>query len=357
MKKSILYLFAAMFSACVITSCGDDDPVPNPTPTPDPGPGIDTTWTEDNWEAEYKNDKLTLTLGETALPLDNKSVVVNATETETERTAVVTLNNVLPEDPALEIDVELQLVDSENFNYAFTGQAEAGTSTVEINGTIEGDALSLVINRTLSGALVGNWDLARTALGLPDVYVEIKTGVELVDNLISTAVGPVIGQKLAEKVEAIHVNLPESGIFNVSWRKTGATEDEGIPAAIASMFAIPYTFDDNTFTVAIDKSYVTLLTGMVGDKLTELGLSTEELLALLTDMGGYYGVTLNTTTEGDKVTFYADKKIAQPLLNILLPMITEGSVSEEIQGVIETLIPLLPAAETVNVGLAFQKAE
>lgn len=173
----------------------------------------------------------------------------------------------------------------------------------------------------------------------------------MADQMLSALI-PLLGQKLAEKVEAVKVNLPENGIFNVAWRKTGESSDQDL-SAIASMVVLPYTIQDDKFVLALDKNYMTLLSSLLESKLAEIGLSMEQLTPMLTDLGGYYGVALNTKEENDTMTFYADKSLTSTLLPIIIPLF--GLDLDE--DTLNNILPLLPSAETLDFGLTFQSAE
>ena len=118
------------------------------------------------------------------------------------------------------------------------------------------------------------------------------------------------------KVSAVNVNLPEDGIFDVSWRPIGASEDKGI-GEITKMASIQYCVVDGKFMVAVDKNYVTVLTTLLqqaaGDKLEAAGISIDEIMKLLVDLGGYYGLPLNMKVDGSEATFYADKDLIVPV--------------------------------------------
>lgn len=337
MKKSILYLLAILFTTCCITSCGDDEKTDDPvTPT-------EETWKE--LSKTYENDNLSLTMGETALTAAGKNIKFDA-QSATE--AKVTLNNVLPEAASLEINTTMQ---EANGIYTFTGEADANENCkVSLNGTIDNGTLSIVFNRTLSGNLVGNWDLVYNN-NIASIYANISTGSAMADQMLSALI-PLLGQKLAEKVEAVKVNLPENGIFNVAWRKTGESSDQNL-SAIASMVVLPYTIQDDKFVLALDKNYMTLLSSLLESKLAEIGLSMEQLTPMLTDLGGYYGVALNTKEENDTMTFYADKSLTSTLLPIIIPLF--GLDLDE--DTLNNILPLLPSAETLDFGLTFQSAE
>lgn len=342
MKKSILYLLAILFTTCCITSCGDDEKTDDPTT-----PTEEETWKE--LSKTYENDNLKLTMGETALTATGKTVVFDA---QSATAAKVTLNNILPDAASLEVTTTMQ---EANGVYTFTGEADANENCkVSLNGTIENGVVSIVFNRTLSGSLVGNWNLAYNN-NVAGIYMNIATGNAQIDQLINSMAAPVLGQLLAQKVEAVKVNLPENGMFNVSWRKTGASEDESL-SAVASMVVLPYTIVDGKFVLALDKNYMSLLTSLLESKLTEMGLSMEQLTAMLTDLGGYYGVALNTKEENGTMTFYADKNLISPLLTVITPILS-NSIPENLKPIIEQILPALSTAETMDLGLTFQKAE
>lgn len=338
MKKSILYLLAILFTTCCITSCGDDENTDNPTnPT-------EETWKE--LSKTYENDNLELKMNDFVLDPENKSVSFDA---QSATTSKITLNNVLPETTSIEITTTMQ---EANGIYSFTGEADVNENCkVSINGKIESGKLSIVFKRTLSGELVGDWNLVfnNNSAG---IYSNIVTGVEQMDQMINFFI-PMLGSALAEEVEAVKVSLPESGVFNVAWRKTGASEDQSL-SAVAPMVVMPYLILDGKFILALDKKYMTLLSSVLEGKLAEMGLSMDDLTSLLVDLGGYYGVALNTTEVDGNTAFYADKSLIVPLLNILAPVLS--NISDDYQQ-IEQFLPLLANATSVDLGLTFQKAE
>lgn len=339
MKKSILYLLAILFTTCCVTSCGDDDE--NKTTN-----GGEETWKE--LSKTYENDNLKLTMGKDKLTVSGKNVKFDA-QSATE--GKITLTNVLPETASLEITTTMQEADGV---YSFTGEAEANSNCkVAVNGTIKDGVLSVVFNRTLSGSLVGDWNLVY-ANGIAGIYANFVTGSAL-DQLINAGIPALLGLKLAGKVEAVKVNLPENGIFNVAWRKTGEASDQDL-SAVAAMVVLPYTILDGKFVLALDKNYMDLLSTLLGSKLAELGLSMDQMTAMLTDLGGYYGVALNVLEANNTTTFYADKSMTSVLLPILIPIFAP-SMSETEQALIDQILPLLPTAEQADLGLTFQKAE
>ena len=110
------------------------------------------------------------------------------------------------------------------------------------------------------------------------------------------------------------------------------------------MASIQYCVVDGKFMVAVDKNYVTVLTTLLqqaaGDKLEAAGISIDEIMKLLVDLGGYYGLPLNMKVDGSEATFYADKDLIVPVLTmiapILKPMVPETSTANGRYGIATT---------------------
>lgn len=83
---------------------------------------------------------------------------------------------------------------------------------------------SVVYTRKLTSSIVGNWSLKA---GVEAIYANIVTGNSTIDDLVRM-IKPAISNLIWGKVSAVNVNLPEDGIFDVSWRPMGASEDKGI---------------------------------------------------------------------------------------------------------------------------------
>ena len=106
--------------------------------------------------------------------------------------------------------------------------------------------------------------------------------------------------------------------------KGGVAEDKGI-GEITKMASIQYCVVDGKFMVTVDKNYVTVLTTLLqqaaGDKLEAAGISIDEIMKLLVDLGGYYGLPLNMKVDGSEATFYADKDLIVPVLTMIAPIL------------------------------------
>lgn len=300
MRKSLLYVFAVICTMGFFTACGDDD----------------DSSSSGNWQdlsKTYEGKSVNLVMGEVTVPVDGKSVVIAASSAEK---ASVTLNNIIPENKSVAIDAALKEADG---TYTFTGE-----STV-------GDCVEAI-------------------------YANIVTGNSTIDDLVRM-IKPAISNLIWGKVSAVNVNLPEDGIFDVSWRPIGASEDKGI-GEITKMASIQYCVVDGKFMVAVDKNYVTVLTTLLqqaaGDKLEAAGISIDEIMKLLVDLGGYYGLPLNMKVDGSEATFYADKDLIVPVLTMIAPIL-KPMVPENYQQMVDMVLQLLPNAKTLEFGLNFTK--
>ncbi len=110
--------------------------------------------------------------------------------------------------------------------------------------------------------------------------------------------------------------------------------------------------------VAVDKNYVTVLTTLLqqaaGDKLEAAGISIDEIMKLLVDLGGYYALPLNMKEDGSEATFYADKDLIVPVLTLIAPIL-KPMVPENYQQMVDMVLQLLPNAKTLEFGLSFTK--
>lgn len=334
MRKSLLYVFAVICTMGFFTACGDDD----------------DSSSSGNWQdlsKTYEGKSVNLVMGEVTVPVDGKSVVIAASSAEK---ASVTLNNIIPENKSVAIDAALKEADG---TYTFTGESTVGDCVVSVNGTVKGGVASVVYTRKLTSSIVGNWSLK---VGVEAIYANIVTGNSTIDDLVRM-IKPAISNLIWGKVSAVNVNLPEDGIFDVSWRPIGASEDKGL-GEITKMASIQYCVVDGKFMVAVDKNYVTVLTTLLqqaaGDKLEAAGISIDEIMKLLVDLGGYYGLPLNMKVDGSEATFYADKDLIVPVLTMIAPIL-KPMVPENYQQMVDMVLQLLPNAKTLEFGLNFTK--
>ena len=88
--------------------------------------------------------------------------------------------------------------------------------------------------------------------------------------------------------------------------------------------------------------------------MAELGIDFQQILALFTDLGGYYGLALNMEVTDNQVLFTADKSLLLPVINALYPLISQ-KVPEAYQPLANQLMQMLPNAQALNLGLRFVK--
>lgn len=331
MRKSLLYVFAVICTMGFFTACGDDD----------------DSSSSGNWQdlsKTYEGKSVNLVMGEVTIPVDGKSVVIAASSAEK---ASVTLNNIIPENKSVAIDAALKEADG---TYTFTGESTVGDCVVSVNGTVKGGVASVVYTRKLTSSIVGNWSLKA---GVEAIYANIVTGNSTIDGFVPM-IKPAISNLIWGKVSAVNVNLPEDGIFDVSWRPVRASEDQGI-GEITKVASIQYCVVDGKFMLAIDKNYVTFVTTLLGDKLKEYGVSVEDLMALLVDLGGYYGLPLSMNQNGNEVAFYADKDLIVSVATLAAPILQQVITDQNIKAILEMALQLLPNAQTLEFGLNFTK--
>ena len=331
MSKKFLSFMAAVCLMGAFTACDDEDNANDLN-------ALSRT---------YEGKSIELKMGEVALPNSGKSVVLNATAADK---AQLTLNNILPENSSLTLDASLA---STGDTYTFNGEGTTTDGTVTVNGTVKGGLLSLSFQRKVTHPVASTWQLAP---GAAAVTAEIATGMPQIDAM-APMVGPLLGNLIAQKVSTVTLTLAESGIFGVAWQKIDATEPVSINQ-YTEMFSIQYCVKEGAYYLCIDKNYVEVLgqvlTQFAGDKMAELGIDFQQILALFTDLGGYYGLALNMDVTDNQVLFTADKSLLLPVINALYPLISQ-KVPEAYQPLVNQLMQMLPNAQALNLGLRFVK--
>lgn len=338
MRKKWMYLFALVCLVGFFTACKDDDDKSG----------------KEGWESlsgTYEGaQKLAVKLNEMTLPVGYKSVAVTTSSAEK---ASIVLNNLLPETPQLTLDVTLKETSGV---YSFSGESAVADGSVTVEGSFQGEMLSVKMVRNVTSPAAGTWKLKYTTAGgskSAAVYANIVTGNPTIDGAIKLML-PRLGTLIAEKVESVTPVLGTDGIFSVTWRKVGASEDSGLPENIATAISFQYCVIDGQLLLAIDKNYIELASVFLGDKLAEYGLKVEDLTKLLLDLGGYYAVPLEMKTEGNETTFYATKALIVPVMQVAAPILTP-MLPENIQQLVPTLLNLLPGAQALDFGLVFTK--
>lgn len=333
-----MYLLALMCLAVFFTACKDDD---------------DKTGKEgwENLSGTYEGaQKLSLKLNEITLPVGNKSVTLTASSAEK---ASVVLTNIVPETPALTFDVALQETGG---TYTFAGEAAVADGTVTASGSLQGELLTVSLSRKIASPATGTWALKYNTTGTARsaaVYARIVTGDATIDGMIQYLL-PSLGGLIAGKVESVTPVLSNDGIFSVTWRKVGASEDSGLPENIAAAISFQYCVLDGKVLLAIDKNYVELAAAFLGDTLAKYGLTMEDLTKLMVDLGGYYALPIDLKTEGEEATFYVTKSLIVPVAEVAAPIVTP-LLPANIQQILPSLLNLLPNAETLDFGLVFTK--
>lgn len=338
MRKKGMYLLALMCLAVFFTACKDDD---------------DKTGKEgwENLSGTYEGaQKLSLKLNEITLPVGNKSVTLTASSAEK---ASVVLTNIVPETQALTLDVALQETGG---TYTFAGEAAVADGTVTASGSLQGELLTVSLSRKIASPATGTWALKYNTTGTARsaaVYARIVTGDATIDGMIQYLL-PSLGGLIAGKVESVTPVLSNDGIFSVTWRKAGASEDSGLPENIAAAISFQYCVLDGKVLLAIDKNYVELAAAFLGDTLAKYGLTMEDLTKLMVDLGGYYALPIDLKTEGEEATFYVTKSLIVPVAEVAAPIVTP-LLPANIQQILPSLLNLLPNAETLDFGLVFTK--
>lgn len=342
MKKNLLYLFSLVCCLSLFVACGSDD---------------DDTTPEDPWKdltETYKDKTLIVTLeGKDFTTIGE--VYVDATSAEA---ATLKLNNLLPEDKSITIDGKLTHT---NNLYSLSGETKIQDCTVTLKGAFDKNGtLTLDITRTLSSEITG--DLSLVVLTLPTTtgmlsYVPVHwkavTGDEQTDAMLSQF-GQTLGGLIASKVKSVDVSLATNGKFDVKWTKVGEEKPETNIIAEFIMQMVSYTVMDNKLYLVLEKSSITtisessFITGLLPE-----GLDIKAIVALMEDMGGYYGLPLDYQKQEDgSILFKMSKDQLLPIVNVITPLFA-SSIPEEMKPMFDALLQALPNTKELEIGLPF----
>lgn len=382
MKKNVLYvlMMACMFS--FFTACGDDDK------DDDGNKPEETTWKDAIGTYKDSGDKV-LTI-EGAKPATDKTFVLVAGSGEN---AKITLNNMVPEAAAVEIDNVT--MNKANNDYSFSGETKVGSTTIGVTGTMKGlpatkaeqtvVTIDIKVTRTIDAAIAGTWKLGMGGSDeAPIADFRIDTDMQLPDPIGSLfsmdAISGLVGGLIGQKVSTVNLKLSNDGLFDVSWVQQGATEEinyvtaikelmagnPNIPAAVAPIVeeflkTVGYFTKDDKFYLTFNKGIIDIALPMMADILPE-GLTPEAIISLFEVSGNYYYLLpLNMTKDDNGTFFYMGKNEIIPILAIAMPLL--GGLTEKIPAellpLIEPLLEQLPsmiaASSKFNIGLGFVK--
>jgi len=188
--------------------------------------------------------------------------------------------------------------------------------------------------------IVEKWHIKES--GLLSVYAKGLFNVDL--SSLFTSVMGMFNPMITEAVEDVVLDFNQNGLLEISWTDLEGNNSNlyqalagAIPggfineAAIRSLLSIEYitNVEDGTVTIAIDKKLMELFSnpligGMLGD------FNIDEILELLDDMGGYYGLALGYTIAGSDIQFRVEKELVNQLIPLVSGFIEDESISSGI---------------------------
>lgn len=244
----------------------------------------------------------------------------------------IPFNNIVPESESFEV-TGVELEEDENNKFSFVAVERFSGSEVTVIGNFsmtknDEPQLNIEIDRYMESDIVEKWHIKES--GLLSVYAKGLFNVDL--SSLFTSVMGMFNPMITEAVEDVVLDFNQNGLLEISWTDLEGNNSNlyqalagAIPggfineAAIRSLLSIEYitNVEDGTVTIAIDKKLMELFSnpligGMLGD------FNIDEILELLDDMGGYYGLALGYTIAGSDIQFRVEKE----LVNQLIPLVS-----------------------------------
>ncbi|MCC8087764.1 MAG: hypothetical protein LIO79_00600 [Rikenellaceae bacterium] len=320
MRKNYWLLFILLFTVSfAVVSCSDDDddaPIVNPTDPDDDDP----EWID--FVKTYSGSSLEID-GESSQSYQSVTIA----ESSMIDRADITLKNIIPETASLKITgIEItEAGDNDNFEYEFSATGKVLQTTVEIHGVLstEGNTkvLDITVAREIDSDIVNTWVLGGNDL-ISIYYVEAENGDQ--SAMINAMLAKPLNELIASRVDDVIIDFTEDGFIKVAWVDTDGNRvslDDILGDLTGGLFAFDIEYfvdeDNGEVTIAISKDISTLLS-LASAILPGIG----DVLDLLEDLGGYYGLTLGYVAE-DGITFTINKELVVEVVPAILGFVGE----------------------------------
>ena len=352
MKNKFLLLL--ILGVAFFASCSDDDKDPFK-----------------NYSADYSGDKLALKLN--GKEFSGTSVSFNS---ENKKNATLTLNKLIPGEPALEVK-NLIVEELAGDDYTFAGENKNDDRIVLVEGAVKSGVLSLNTSFKVISKVVGEWMLAKPEMDDSYNMVSSCIHLEIVTDVDSIAF-PIWGKLPINPNPEIEGDLGLTtllqtlggGILPGLLKKMNLKEDGNLIASYYQITGIQDLFQpDATPLVDSDEGLVryNVKDGQIYilvDIESLLGRSTENnptsmLMTMLET-----GIPLKVQLDGEKMRAYVDREMMLPfmsVLELLLPMIDDleldptfaamGITNESLKQLVNDIINLVTKSSKVELGL------
>lgn len=352
MKNKFLLLL--ILGVAFFASCSDDDKDPFK-----------------NYSADYSGDKLALKLN--GKEFSGTSVSFNS---ENKKNATLTLNKLIPGEPALEVK-NLIVEELAGDDYTFAGENKNDDRIVLVEGAVKSGVLSLNTSFKVISKVVGEWMLAKPEMDdsynmvSSCIHLEIVTDVDSIafpirgklpinpnpeiegdlglTTLLQTLGGGILPGLLKK------MNLKEDGNLIASYHQITGIQDlfqpDATPLVDSEEGLVRYNVKDGQIYILVDIESL-------------LGRSTENnptsmLMTMLET-----GIPLKVQLDGEKMRAYVDREMMLPfmsVLELLLPMIDDleldptfaamGITNESLKQLVNDIINLVTKSSKVELGL------
>ena len=352
MKNKFLLLL--ILGVAFFASCSDDDTDPFK-----------------NYSADYSGDKLALKLN--GKEFSGTSVSFNS---ENKKNATLTLNKLIPGEPALEVK-NLIVEELAGDDYTFAGENKNDDRIVLVEGAVKSGVLSLNTSFKVISKVVGEWMLAKPEMDdsynmvSSCIHLEIVTDVDSIafpiwgklpinpnpeiegdlglTTLLQTLGGGILPGLLKK------MNLKEDGNLIASYHQITGIQDlfqpDATPLVDSEEGLVRYNVKDGQIYILVDIESL-------------LGRSTENnptsmLMTMLET-----GIPLKVQLDGEKMRAYVDREMMLPfmsVLELLLPMIDDleldpnfaamGITNESLKQLVNDIINLVTKSSKVELGL------
>ena len=352
MKNKFLLLL--ILGVAFFASCSDDDKDPFK-----------------NYSADYSGDKLALKLN--GKEFSGTSVSFNS---ENKKNATLTLNKLIPGEPALEVK-NLIVEELAGDDYTFAGENKNDDRIVLVEGAVKSGVLSLNTSFKVTSKVVGEWMLAKPEMDdsynmvSSCIHLEIVTGIDSIafplygklpinpnpeierdfgfTTLLQTLGGGILPGLLTK------INLKEDGNLIASYHQVSGIQDvinpSETPLVNSEEGLVRYNVKDGQIYILVNVA--SLLGRSTGSD------PTAGLMTMLET-----GIPLKLQLEGENMRAYVDREMMLPfmsVLELLKPMIDGleldpslaymGITNESLKQLVDDIVNLVTKSSKIELGL------
>lgn len=346
MKRNVLHTLVLICSFGLFAACSDDDPV-------------DESWK--NLTATFQGDNLILSLNHMVLqPGELHTVDFVADMPES---GVITLNNILPEQPNLEIPVIIKK--QSGFEWEFFDASTETKATWpfywELRGKLDKakDKITVEIYRKRYGYYKELYEASKNPYNVQNIYLEVNFGDTPIAKQGAAVVSAMLNQKMAGALESMTFRFQETGFLDLRWKMLNRDYESDYSQFMPDITPMQFFVENDLLYIAIDKGILadTSIAAMLPLLLQQYGATREQFMSLFVDLGGYLGIPFKITLEANKLKLTTANGLFAKMIQAGGGKIVRGMMdfTEEQEARLALLLAEIQQTQTAEISLVISQ--